>query len=123
LQGIENELGDAVGDNHTPGPYSKGVTDENGIFTLKTRYDEPGAVAGPHKVGFAWDDIEFDSMSTLKEELADSSGDAARTAAAQQGIDELKQKIQSRPKLDFRKVFGFEVPNEGTASADFELGE
>jgi len=111
----------AVGGNYTPGPWSKGVTDENGIYTLKTRDNEQGAVAGPHKVGFEWDDIEFDSMGVLKDELAEAKGDAAKTAAAQKGIDDLKQKIQSRPKLDFNTVIEIEIPTEGTDSANFEL--
>ena len=32
----------AVGDNHTPGPYSVGVTDASGNYTLKTRHKERG---------------------------------------------------------------------------------
>jgi len=112
-----------VGENHTPGPYSKGVTDENGNYTLTTRYDEPGAVPGPHKVGFEWADIEFDTMSTLQEQLAEVKGDAVKTAAVQKSIDEVKQKMQSRPKVNFGMVFEIEIPKEGTTSADFEIGK
>ncbi|MFT5304207.1 MAG: hypothetical protein ACI87E_001671 [Mariniblastus sp.] len=112
-----------VGENHNPGPYSMGLTNEDGIFKLKTRYDEPGAVAGPHKVGFEWADVDFDSMSTLNEELGEVQGDAAKMAAVQRSIDELKQKLESRPKVDFRTVIEIEIPQGGTDSADFEIGK
>ena len=113
----------AVGDNHIPGPYSVGVTDGGGNYTLKTRYKEQGAVAGPHKVGFEWADIEFDSMSGLKAELREGVADAARKAYLEKSIEEIKQKLSSRPKLRPNLIKTFDVPSEGTSSADFELAE
>ena len=113
----------AVGDNHTPGPWSRGVSDENGIYSLKTRYDELGAVVGPHQVGFEWADIDFDAMSSLKRQRADAKGDAAQTADIKKKINDLRQEIKSRPKLDFLKVVAFEVPQNGTDSATFEIGK
>ena len=113
----------ASGNNHTPGPWSKGVSDENGIYSLKTRYGESGAVAGPHKVGFEWNDIDFDSLSGLKRQLAEAKGDDARTADIKEMIGELKQKIKSRPKIDFLKVVAINIPKEGTDSANFEIGK
>ena len=113
----------ASGDNHTPGPWSKGVSDENGIFSLKTRYGELGAVAGPHKVGFEWADIDFDSLSGLKRQLAEAKGDDARRADVKKMIGELKQKMKSRPKIDFLKVVAIDIPKEGTDSANFEIGK
>lgn len=112
-----------VGDNHNPGPYSMGTTNEDGVFSLKTRNSEAGAVAGPHKVGFEWADVEFDTMSTLKEELSEVQGDAAKTAAIQKNIDDLTRKLKSRPKVDFRTVIEIEIPKGGTKSADFEIGK
>ena len=114
---------DAVGENHVPGPYSSGETDENGTFTLRTRYDEAGAVVGPHRVGFEWADIDFDAMSGLKDELGMDEGDPTETAAIQKRIEELKQKLKSRPKVNLNEVIEFEVPKGGTETADFEIGK
>ena len=47
----------------------------------------------------------------------------AKTAATQKNIDDLKQKLKSRPKVDFRTVIEFEIPKGGTNSADFEIGK
>ena len=110
---------EAVGDNHSPGPWSKGVSDESGRFTLRTRHGDPGAVVGPHKVGFEWNDIDFDELSTLRQEVKSSKNpEAVKTKIA-----ELKQKIKSRPKINETVSLDFEVPQGGTTSADFEIAK
>ena len=111
----------AVGDNHTPGPWSKGVSDETGHYTLQTRYGDPGAVVGPHKVGFLWDDIDFDEMSDLRAES--KSGQGAKAQAAKTRLEKIKQKMASRPKLKAYENLTFEVSKEGATNADFEVGE
>ena len=88
-----------------------------------TRYKESGAVAGPHKVGFEWADIEFDAMSGLKAELVEGGADATRKAFLKKSIQEIKQKLASGPKLRPNLIKTFDVPSEGTSSADFELAE
>lgn len=113
----------AVGDNHTPGPYSLGVTDEEGRYTLKTRYGDRGAVAGPHKVGFEWADVEFDELPTLQKQLNGGEGDAEKNAALKNSIDEIKRKLASRPKFKVGQVFEINVPKTGMKNADFELGK
>ena len=53
-----------------PGPYSKGVTDEQGDFTLRTRHDDGGAVPGPHRVGIEY--ANAGEMSDLKHQLREA---------------------------------------------------
>ena len=75
-----------------------------------TRYKESGAVAGPHKVGFEWADIEFDAMSGLKAELvvdlpcSPLVGVAAETDVTARDADVLKialMKSSDVPRVDF----------------------
>ena len=108
-----------VGDNHTPGPWSMGVTDESGRYTLRTRRDESGAVAGPHKVGFEWSDVDFDQMSNLKAERLTAQDKEAVVSE----IKKLNNKIASRPKIDEDISLDFQVPIEGTSSANFEIAK
>ena len=112
----------AVGQNNTPGPYSIGTTDENGVYTLTTRYKEPGAVVGPHNVSFEWANRDFDEMKTLRRELANAKGDEAKEAKIRKDIRALKQKRRSLPKVDIDQVDTFSVTAEGTDAADFEIG-
>ena len=113
----------AVGDNHTPGPYSTGVTDESGVYTLTTRYGEPGAVIAPHQVSFEWAKMEFDAMMMLRKELANAKGDEAKTAEIKKQIEELSQLKKSLPKVNIHQVDSFTVSAEGTDSANFEIGK
>ena len=112
----------AVGNNHSPGPLSTGVTDKNGVFTLTTRYGDSGAVAGPHQVTFEWANMEFDAMSSLREELANAKVDSAKQAEVQAEIDELKKKRKSLPKVNIHQVDSFTVPADGTDAANFDIG-
>jgi len=41
-----------VGDNFEVGPFSQGKSDADGKFTLKTRYDDVGAIVGGHTLTF-----------------------------------------------------------------------
>ena len=112
----------AVGDNNTPGPYSIGTTDQNGVYELTTRYKEPGAVVGPHKISFEWANRDFDEMKTLRRDLKNAEGDEAKRAEIQEQIKELRQTRKSLPKVDIDKIESFTVPAEGADNADFEIG-
>lgn len=112
----------AVGNNHSPGPFSTGVTDENGVFTLTTRYKDPGAVVGPHQISFEWANMDFDAMGTLREDLANAKDDQAKTAEIKKEIDELKQRRKNLPKVNIHQVDQFTVPEAGTDAANFEIG-
>lgn len=61
-----------IGENNSVGPYSAGVTDAAGKFTLTTRYDDDGAVVGQHRVAFEYTDIGETEMFDLRDELAEA---------------------------------------------------
>lgn len=110
-----------VGNSAVAGPYSTGVTDEEGNFSLKTRNGESGAVGGAHKVGFSWSDIGVTTLSSLKKSLRDSKDSPEDVAKIKSMIAEVEQKLQSRPKLESNLQAKFSVPQEGTDQAVFEL--
>ena len=101
----------------TPGPYSSGVTDEQGNFTLRTRRDDAGAVPGPHRVGIEYADQE--KMRDLKFNLREAD-DESKPAIKKQ-IKELRTLFKSRIKVPADVIYKFEVPKEGTSKANFEL--
>ena len=103
----------SVGDNHSPGPFSFGETDAEGRFTMRTRNNEPGAVVGPHKVGFHYADISEQDYMLV--------GTNPKNERRKKRLEEIKQKLASRPKFSTSTSFSFEVPTEGTTSANFEL--
>jgi len=100
-----------------PGPYSSAVTDEQGMFTLKTRHGDRGAVRGPHRVGFEY--AIADEMSDLKFQLREADGESK--PAIRKQIAELKTLKKSRIKVPVNLIYKFEVPTEGTSKANFEL--
>ena len=105
----------SVGDNHTPGPFSIGETDEDGRFTMRTRRGEPGAVVGPHRVGFLYADISEQDYMLL--------GTNPKNERRRKRLKEVKQILASRPKIRDDSAKDFEVTSEGTTSANFEIGE
>ena len=100
-----------------PGPYSLGVTDQQGTFTLRTRHDDGGAVAGPHRVGIEYADKE--QMRDLKFNLRQADDESK--PAIQKQINELKTVFKSRIKVPANVIYEFEVPKKGTSEANFEL--
>ena len=85
--------------NENPGPGSTGTCDSSGRYELKTIRDEPGAVTGPHAVRI------YGPKS--------SGGSHSDTDAP--GRKELFP-----PRYNFQTELSFEVPSEGTTSANFE---
>ncbi len=77
-----------------PGPFSFGVTDENGQYTLMTNKGEPGAVVGPHKVAISGEYYEGDRLVTK----------------------EFIPKRYNNPT-----ELTFDVPKGGTDAANFEI--
>lgn len=110
-----------VGNSAVPGPYSTGVTDQEGKFTLETRDGDGGAVAGSHKVGFYWSDISVTTLSSLKDSLREVRNSPEDSAKIKSLIAEVEQKLKSRPKLRPNLQTKFTVPAEGTDQANFEL--
>lgn len=88
----------------SPGPGSYGFCDGSGGFTLQTILGRPGAVIGAHRV--------FIRKITGGEKARPSSDDSAAADAG-------KELIPAR--YNDESVLRFDVPAEGTSTADFEL--
>ena len=113
-----------IGENHAVGPYSSGVTDESGKFSLVTRYKTTGAFVGKHKLAFAYSDISETAMSDLRSDMNDArdSGDKGEVEAAKKKIAGLKAKLKGRPILDSFQVY-VDVPAAGLADYQLDLKE
>lgn len=105
------------------GPFSSATTDANGKFELKTRYDEPGAVVGTHRVTFAYRDIDRKAI-TGAEPAAEAEGDgdsstANESAGAKSQLG--KRKPIPRQYGEEESNVKIEVPAGGMDNANFEL--
>ena len=100
-----------------PGPYSTGVTNGQGVFVLKTRHGDSGAVPGPHRVGIEY--ANAGAMSDLKLQLREA--DEKSKPSIKQQIDSLRASNKSRIKIPPNWIHEFEVSKEGTSDANFEL--
>jgi hypothetical protein len=116
----------SVGDDHVRGPYSAGVTDSDGKYSLTSRYDDPGAVAGKHEVNFEYaDTLGGGGIGELQEELASAreSGAKEDIVEVQKRIEAFKSRQNSRPKISRNMLLEIDIPSGGTTSADFELAK
>ena len=122
ISGIRLVFSPAETDNtREPGPFSVGVTDEEGFYTLETRDGKPGAVVGVHNVGVDWADIRSYTMRDLERALSESRDDPELVAKYEAKIADVKQKLASRPKLRPNLQVKYTIPEGGTDSADFEI--
>jgi hypothetical protein len=95
-------------DNPNPGPGSIGITDEQGIYRLRTVWpQENGAVVGKHQVR-----INRQGRGGGDAEPATAAEMRARSAAA---IRQLPARYNEKSELTF------EVRADGTDSANFDL--
>jgi hypothetical protein len=85
--------------NENPGPGSTGVCDSSGRYELKTIRDEPGAVPGPHAVRIYGPKGNVNTASDT-----DAPG----------------RKELFPPSYNFQTELTFDVPPEGSTSANFE---
>jgi len=116
---------DPIGDNNAVGPFSLGVTDANGQFSLQTRYGAAGAFIGQHTASFQYTDIGEDAMGELRDMMEDAKegGDKAEFQEVKQKIAAMKAKLKGRPVL-LRKYNGkIEVPPGGTSDLVIELND
>jgi len=113
-----------IGENYSVGPYSKGVTDESGQFTLTTRYKDPGAFIGKHKLRFEYDDISETAMADLRGAMNDArdSGDKQEIEKAKKKIVDMKKKLKGRPVLENFQVV-VDVPAGGLPDYKLDLKE
>ena len=95
----------ATAGNEEPGPGSYGITDESGRYELRlVGLEKPGAVVGKHKV-------RFDPYATDKSDPY--SDEQFRPKQALPKIPGIYNAIEAK--------FEFDVPADGSKSADFEL--
>ena len=113
-----------VGDNYAVGPYSKGTTDDEGHFTLKTRYEDAGAVVGKHKLGFEYSDIGESAMADLRADMNDArdSGSKEQVASVKKKMTDLKAKLKGRPVLQAYDII-VDIPAGGLDDYKLELKE
>ena len=57
----------AVENNNNAGPYSTGITDDNGGFVLEDRHGNPGAVVGKHRAVVSYADAASGKVLTTPE--------------------------------------------------------
>lgn len=115
--------------NPSPGPFSTAITDENGGFSLKTRYGNTGAIVGPHLVSFRYvNGIELTGKLAMAEsQMAEATlaGDAAAAAKAKKEYQKLKASMSEDKAMPAR--YGarvgieFAVPKGGDDAVKFEL--
>jgi len=113
-----------VGDNFSVGPYSKGTTNAEGKFSLKTRYDDTGALPGKHKLSFQYSDISETAMSDLRTGLNDAkdSGSKEEIEKSKKKIAELKAKLKGRPLLKKCDTI-IDIPAGGHEDLKLDLSE
>jgi len=114
-----------IGKDHAVGPFSLGVTDENGKFSLKTRYGDNGAFVGVHTASFEYTDIGEDAMGELRDQMIDAKEDGDQEAfqKAQENIKKVMEKLKGRPVLSQRYKGQLTVPEGGTDDLKIELTE
>ena len=104
-----------------PGPWSSGLTNEAGDYSLETRYKDNGAVIGKHTVSFVYDDIG--NIDTYRELLREArqAGDQAAMDAVEKDIADYNARQKARPKAAGDYTEKFEVLPKGTTEANFDL--
>ena len=114
-----------VGNNHAVGPFSMGVTDDQGKFTLETRHGDTGAVVGAHTLSCQYTDIGEDAMGELRDQLEDAKddGDREEFEKAKKNIEKMQAKLKGRPVLSQRYTATLSVPEGGTDDLKIELSK
>jgi len=113
-----------VGDNYSVGPFSYGTTDENGKFSVYTRYEEYGAVVGSHKLSFEYSDISETAMADLVSAMKDAqdAGSKEDVSDAKKQIVELQKKLKGRPVLHGFEIM-VDVPAAGLEDYQLDMKE
>jgi len=114
-----------IGGDHAVAPFSMGVTDDEGKFTLKTRHGDTGAFVGAHTTSFEYTDIGEDAMGELRDQMADAKEeqDSEAFQKAKQKMSKMIEKLKGRPVLMNRYTASISIPSGGTDSLNIELTE
>ncbi|MEL7500009.1 MAG: hypothetical protein AAFN77_20575 [Planctomycetota bacterium] len=105
-----------------PGPWSTGITNAKGEYTLETRNGRNGASIGRSNVSFYFDDP--DDMETLREDLAEAKGEYGspeEVTAVKKRIADYKALMKTRPKISEDYSVVVEVKAGGMENVDFDL--
>ena len=138
LPGVQvNFFPQSRGDTSLVGPYSNAITDEQGSFTLKSRYGHAGAVVGEHQVSVKYEGVDMEDVAAQEIELREMIEDAkdiggdkeafeAELAEEKKLLAELKKQASASgvfipARYSFNSELRFKVPEGGTDSADFDL--
>lgn len=112
-------------DTAIAGPWSSGLTNEQGEFTLVTRYDKEGAMVTVHDVSFAWDDMDAEELEELHDELeeAQEEGEKEEYERIKKQIEKAKAQLKGRVFVSEDFSLEFEVSSGGTKDANFDVAE
>jgi len=112
-----------IGENNAVGPFSIGVTDAEGKFSLKTRYGDPGAFVGQHTTAYQYTDIGEDAMGDIRDQMDDAREDQDQEEfeKAKQKMAKMMEKLKGRPVLMRSYSTTVTVPKGGTTDLNIEL--
>lgn len=106
------------------GPFSTGVTDADGQYTLETRYGDPGAVVGAHRVYFETVGFDPESADEARSDLqeAKQSGDQDAVEKAQAALKSSKSGTKIPSEFGEEKsTVEYTVSSGGSKTANFDL--
>jgi hypothetical protein len=78
----------ATAETSIVGPFSTGITDDSGKFTLKTKQGDPGAVPGDHIVALQYRGVDPESAGSIQEAIEDAR-------AENEDVSELAAKLKA----------------------------
>ena len=117
-------------ENPAPGPFSMGKTDSEGKFTLVSRDGKPGAVVGPHRVGFELPgDMDEEAVGEAEAEyeelISEPGADKASVKAARDKITKIRKKMKGFAFVPVKylssPIIDVEVPAEGLTDHAVEM--
>ena len=119
--------------NPAPGPFSKGVTDAEGKYTLETRDGVAGAIVGDHRVSIEVGDgdsgLDPEALGEAQSEMeeAKSEGDKETYEKARKRYQRMQKKMEKLKSIPQEyldgKVISVTVPAGGTSEANFDLSD
>lgn len=103
------------------GPWSSGLTNAQGEYSLVTRHDERGAMIAVHDVSFSYDDAK--NLGELRADLDD-----AKAVGEKEEYERIKKEIaeeiiaaKSRFAISEELSRELTVPSGGSTEANFEV--
>ncbi len=114
--------------NNAPGPFSTGVTDEAGKYTLTNRKGVPGAMVWRHAVSFEYDDVDPEAMDAARDAAADAKSSNVELSAEEKAMaKQAKQQMRGKIRIPKKYKDGgpgqiiVDVPAGGSTSLNLEM--